>query len=230
MPDTNRKTKSNTRYFPATTLGWLGFAAVLSGIMFFVGVLVGRGSAPFHFNFNALQSELSEMKRSFVAKKEAALDEETADMKNKTDLNFYENLKTPLKKPPREAAGSAEVQNPTPATAAQTSTAPDLSSATLPDDENRLPDTSKPYYTVQVAATKDETGAKAMADALKKAGQAAYVETSRRDDGVVWYRVRVGRFAQKDKARQQEAALKEKYKSTLIIKVTPPEAEKDTGG
>lgn len=63
-------------------------------------------------------------------------------------------------------------------------------------------------WTVQVTATTDATEARALVQRLRSRGYDAYLVQAPSREGTTWYRVRVGRFASRDEARQWEQRLK----------------------
>lgn len=63
-------------------------------------------------------------------------------------------------------------------------------------------------WTVQVTATTDVTEARALVQRLRARGYDAYLVQAPSREGATWYRVRVGRFASREEARQWEARLK----------------------
>ncbi len=66
---------------------------LISGWMFVLGVLVGRGTAPVNFDIQALQKELLALKESMVKQEKRAMEIDAAKTGAKSSLEFYEALK-----------------------------------------------------------------------------------------------------------------------------------------
>ena len=66
---------------------------LISGWMFVLGVLVGRGTAPVNFDVQALQKELLALKESMLKQEKRAMEIDSAKTGAKSSLEFYEALK-----------------------------------------------------------------------------------------------------------------------------------------
>ena len=188
--------------------GWVVVVFIISAWMFGLGVMVGRGTAPVSFDVDQLKRQLESLQKSAQQTPTSGSRPEPAEMKNKTDLGFYESLpknredsdvpnipKTPAAgrsepgaQKPAEAAMTSKVEKP--AAAAADPPAPPLSSAAP----------GKPY-TVQVSAVRNEEEARSLLDRLRQRGYAAYIEPISIPDKGIWYRVRMGEFPSKEFAR-----------------------------
>ena len=62
--------------------------------MFVLGVLVGRGTAPVHFDTRALQKELAALRDAMIRKERQAVEKAVRGEDDKASLEFYEALKT----------------------------------------------------------------------------------------------------------------------------------------
>jgi len=72
--------------------GWLVVMFVVSGWMFAIGVLVGRGTAPIEFVVSKPQRELEIEIGDLLKKEQERSSEESDSGKGKNDLDFYEAL------------------------------------------------------------------------------------------------------------------------------------------
>ena len=61
--------------------------------MFVLGVLVGRGTAPVHFDTQALQEELAALRDAMMKKEREAVEKAIRGEDEKAPLEFYEALK-----------------------------------------------------------------------------------------------------------------------------------------
>lgn len=75
------------------TLIWGSICLIISFWMFCLGILVGRGKAPVEFDIQALQKELSELKRVALEKTLQRYQTDSKKADGKTELEFYEALK-----------------------------------------------------------------------------------------------------------------------------------------
>jgi DedD protein len=185
---------------------WSLLAVFVSAWMFMLGVIVGRGTSPVHFDIEKLKNELAELKRT-VQKDTIRFKIESDTLDNVRDLEFYEKLKEPDVKtrhdrqPIKETAirGNA-------ATPAQSP--PVLSKPTVPDESN---------FTIQIAAYKEPKLADDMVERLKNRGYQAYRSQIQTLDQNTWYRVRVGFFKSRQDAQSTLARLKEEGLGEAIV-------------
>ncbi len=75
------------------TYGSLLLIVVACAWMFFVGVLVGRGTAPIHFDMEALNRELKALKQSSEERRRRQLDSYAAALEDQSALDVYAELK-----------------------------------------------------------------------------------------------------------------------------------------
>ncbi len=185
--------------------------------MFVLGVLVGRGTAPVHFDTQALQEELAALRDAMMKKEREAVEKAIRGEDEKAPLEFYEALKkdgldtavqipapvVSTAEPPLRAEASESVQPPhksRTATMAKKSKVPDK--PTLEKAPSSLPaaveTTGK--LTIQVASLKDGAAAERIVANLKKDGYPAYVSRIVIPGKGLWFRVRVGRYTDREQA------------------------------
>ncbi len=75
------------------TYGSLLLIAAACAWMFFMGVLVGRGTAPIHFDMEALNRELKALKQSSEERRRRQLDSYAAALEDQSALDVYAELK-----------------------------------------------------------------------------------------------------------------------------------------
>jgi cell division septation protein DedD len=193
--------------------GWVVVVFILSAWMFGVGVMVGRGTAPIGFDLDQLKRSLESLKKELPQASKSGPRSQPSEMKNKTDLGFYESLPKnreevdlpniapappatarpePVAPKPVEPPAAAKPEKP-PAPPAPATAAPGTPPAASPAPGKPL--------TVQVAAVKSEAEARQLAERLRQRGYAPYVEAIAFPDKGVWYRVRMGEFPSKEFAR-----------------------------
>ena len=191
--------------------GWLWAIFLISGCMFTVGVLVGRGNAPVKFDIQELQNEIAALK---VREKRA----ETARYKH--EPGFYEALKKPVDATP------PPVKTPAKKTAQAPVIEKKVAAKPVPEDKGRrsasekaireLGGSDKPL-TIQVSSLKDHTLALRTEKALKAAGYKAYVITAMVPGKGVWHRVRIGAFADKKEAEPVMKKLKAEGRKPILV-------------
>ncbi|VFQ43713.1 SPOR domain-containing protein [Desulfoluna butyratoxydans] len=216
------------------TLGWSTALFLLFGWLFFLGVLVGRGSIEVELIPTAVQRELA-----VIPDKQAVPqpDKETLPpeaVPPDVPLSFYTEVKqseeaitkssrmtkadktvlapgqaaVPLASPvpPKPKAAVAKAPAPPPVV-----TAPAKASAPM------APPTSG--YTIQVAAHIKESAAEAEAQTLREKGLSAYVMAAKNNKGQTWYRVRVGHFTQRDQAKEELTRLARLKRKAYVVKL-----------
>lgn len=189
--------------------GWVVVIFIISGWMFGVGVMVGRGTAPIAFDLDQLKRTLESLQQSTQPAPPKGPRPQPSEMKNKTELGFYESLpknredaevpNIPPAPPPAarpEAMTAKPAAAPPPVKVEKPAAQPPPAAAppTTP------PAAGKPM-TVQVAAVKSEEEARQLAEKLRQRGYAAYIEPTAIPDKGTWYRVRMGEFPSKEFAR-----------------------------
>jgi len=203
---------------------------LISGWMFVLGVLVGRGTAPVNFDIQALQKELLALKESMLKQEKRAMEIDSAKTGAKSSLEFYEALKkkgkdeqiqiiekkAPPKAPPKEPPK-------TPPPSPLTSQKRVSKSKVAPEEKKTLPDTPgvKPSpsgtLAVQVASTKDSASAEALVKKLTQLGYAGFSTMAEIPDKGTWYRVRVGPYRTKTEAEKMRQELtKDNFKGIVV--------------
>lgn len=108
------------------SLLWIGFVLLISGWMFFLGVLVGRGTAPALFDYQQIETEITALAKIFTESRKAQPDMATdagleypEELKKKTEDN---TLQIPTQE--RPPVKSAETPRPAQQVPAQVPTSP----------------------------------------------------------------------------------------------------------
>ena len=201
---------------------WLGAIVFISAWTFLLGVLVGRGTAPVHFDTEKLQKEL-------IALREAVLQKDAAELQEGSrSVRFHEALKEdpapkpairkpvpkpmpPPKPPPVPAVKKVEAEKP-PGAAPEKKAAPKPPepAATPPEQLNRP-------FSVQVAAVKEARQADKMVEDLQRKGYPAYKSIVKIPDKGIWFRVRIGSFESKEKAGEMITRLKKDDLKGIVV-------------
>ena len=128
-------------------------------------------------------------------------------LKEKAEQRLQETAMTGASSPAAPRGAAAVPQTPTPARAAEKRASQPTPTARPKREAERADDWADKGWTVQVNATTNPQQATDLARGLRAKGYDAYtVQAPMR--GQTWYRVRVGRFPTRDKARELETKLK----------------------
>ncbi|SCY88892.1 SPOR domain-containing protein [Desulfoluna spongiiphila] len=215
------------------TLGWSAALFLLFGWLFFLGVLVGRGSIEVELIPTAVERELAvvpDKQAVPLPEKEARA---TEAVPHDVELSFYTEVKQseeaitkssrmtkaevpviapgqpgsqPVARAPEKPRASVQAPPATPVTLPAPVAAPTMA-----------PPTSG--YTIQVAAHIKETAADAEARTLRKQGFPAYFMAAKNSKGQTWYRVRVGHFAKRDEAAKELTRLARLKGKAYVVKL-----------
>lgn len=227
------KTKSTTpKHKPVWQLSrrgvYGGIALVLTACAwtFFLGVLVGRGTAPVHFDIEKLGHDLQTLREQVEGHQAEQLQAYSAALENKSDLDFYEALKqsgentdidpgltrTPLRPTvvpePRQPAEAAEtpassdipVKTPMPGLQPKKNAKPRPPLAKKPAAAAPAPAAATGALTLQVASLQDAGMADAMVARLRREGYHAVRASVTIPGKGDWHRVQVGRFGDRQAA------------------------------
>lgn len=206
--------------------GWVVVVFIISAWMFGVGVMVGRGTAPIGFELDQLKRTLESMQKAAQPAPKSGPRPQTSEMKNKTDLGFYESLpknredaELPNIQPAPPTARPEPVVPKSPETPASAKAEkPPAPPATPPAPAVAAPAPGKPL-TVQIAAVKSEEEARQFAERLRQKGYAAYIEPIAIPEKGVWFRVRMGEFPSKEFARStMERLQKDGFNPAVVPK------------
>jgi len=202
--------------------------------MFVLGVLVGRGTAPVHFDTQALQEELAALRDAMMKKEREAVEKAIRGEDEKAPLEFYEALKkdgldTAVQIPP-PAVSTAE---PSPRAETAESVQPPHKSRTVARaKKSKGPEKPTPgkapssppaavepkgKLTIQVASMKDGAAAERIVANLKKDGYSAYVSRIVIPDKGLWFRVRVGRYTDREQATADMTRLTRNQKNPILV-------------
>jgi len=205
---TTKRTSAKSKYLlQMTTKGVilsLCLIVLISGWMFVLGVLVGRGTAPINFDIEILQKELKALKESIIRQQQEKERVEMPSFKEEKELDFYEALKGSkkdetliLKKQEALTKGGSYTQQKAQANAAPKN---QLTSMKKMTKTGSMPSVKGAFY-VQVASTKKVAAADELVKKLKRNGYQAYTVKVEIPDKGTWYRVCAGGFNSQSQAK-----------------------------
>jgi cell division septation protein DedD len=207
--------------------------------MFILGILVGRGTAPVHFDTQALQKELAALRDSMVKKEREAVEKAIRGEDEKAPLEFYEALKkdgpdTSIQFRERSEAESGSADRASPhqmskpphksraammAKKKSVAVKPALRTAARKNSATPAAPSQKGKLTIQVAALKDAEAAERIVANLKKDGYPVYLSRIVIAGQGLWFRVRVGRYPDDKQAAADMARLRLDRKDPILMEV-----------
>ena len=206
---------------------WFCLILFLCAWMFVLGVLVGRGTAPVHFDIRGLQAELAELRQTVLKQEEKRYSIDQDVKSESPSFDFYEVLKkkgaeteslnmTPAAPVPAPKSTIPAADKPRPEKISLKKQTfkkgkPVTPENTVTPKTVATPATQKPPaggLAIQVASTKDSKQADRIVARLKAKGYAAYRVTASISGKGTWHRVRVAGF----KTREAGTAILKKLK------------------
>ena len=218
----SKKRKSSSR--KGLTL-WIFLIFFVSAWMFILGILVGRGTAPVKFDIEKLQNELAALKEDVVKEEleRFKIDSNSAD--NKTEMNFYEELKVTKEEDSLNIGTSDQKKEPLPENTVSEpkKIGPSEEALSVKAHQENKPktisktDITNKNITIQVASFKDPDVADKMVEELKKKGFPAYRSIGKVPGKGIWYRVRIGYFSTKSEAGSMLKMLKKDKLNAILV-------------
>ncbi len=204
---------------------WICLIFFVSAWMFILGILVGRGTAPVQFDIEKLQNELAALKEDVVKEEleRFKIDSNAAD--NKTEMNFYEELKVTKAEESLNIDTSEQKKEPLPENTVSEpkKIGPSEEALSVKAHQESKPETisktdiTNKNLTIQVASFKDPNVADKMVEELKKKGFPAYRSIGKVPGKGIWYRVRIGYFSSKSEAGSMLKMLKKDKLNAILV-------------
>ena len=204
---------------------WISVIFFVAAWMFFLGILVGRGTAPVKFDIGKLKKKLAALKAADINKKLTRFKIDSNFDEPKAELDFYEALQK----------GRDDIRPPEPVLKSKKNTLgkkqTKISKKTVSDknknsDESirkdntlyqkKIPDPTF-NLTIQVASFKDQKDADRLVTKLKKRKYPAYSTIGVIPGKGIWYRVRIGYFKTRAGATHMLDRLKQENRKALLI-------------
>jgi cell division septation protein DedD len=228
---------------PSRKRGWpFWIVFFVSAWMFFLGVVVGRGTSPVNFDINELEKQIAALKKAALQAEEMKIEKITPISPDvKSELGFYEALKMPeqndlmgLAESKTTAALQSEppvktettVKPASPKIVAKSEKAPEFKKSefkiTPPVSEtSSIVEKTDKQYSIQVASLKDSIEADRLVEIFRRRGYPAYRASAEVRNTGVWHRVRIGPFTKQSEALQILGPVSQESKGALIIEHSP---------
>lgn len=196
---------------------WICGGIGISAWMFFLGVMVGRGTSPVRFDVKTLQKELAVLKETLLQKEKEEAEHEAKKLSKKPDLNFYETLtgkkeQARLKNNNDVVSAPVEIKQPKP--------------KPITKKEETVAAKKEGKMTIQVVSLRDSSSAEKLTHRLRKKGYDAYRAIAKIPKKGTWYRVYVGHFKSSHDAQKMLARLRVEEKLDPIV-VTDPRVKEN---
>jgi cell division septation protein DedD len=203
--------------------------------MFFLGLLVGRGTAPVRFDIERLQDELAALKAATIEETLQQYQVALQDLDREQNLGFHEELRDEETRLPSPASPPAvSASDPATGQATETPAAPGPTvpkktkgaefqkpaagqKAEAPKTQGEKTVEAAVVWEIQVAATKDKNQGNQLVERLLNQGYSAYLAKAAVDGKGTWYRVRVGGYTSRGTAETDLAKLKKEQFSPMIV-------------
>jgi cell division septation protein DedD len=238
------KQRENSK--PPKKRGW-PFCVVffVSAWMFFLGVVVGRGTFPVNFDINELEKKIVALKKAALESEELRIQKTSPVSPDvKSELEFYEALKMPeqndlmyLAEPKPSSAVKPDTPSKTDNTVkpappvkykivTKSEKIPELKKnaieATSPFSEpSNTVEKSDKHYSIQVASLKDSIEADRLVEIFRRRGYPAYRASAEVRNTGTWHRVRIGPFTKQSEALKTLGPVSQESKGALIIEHSP---------
>ncbi len=196
---------------------WLCLIFLISAWMFVLGILVGRGTAPVHFDMEKLQKELAALKRQVIKEEQERFKIDSKAASNKQDLGFYEALKATKDEAVPHSPIFEQKKRPEKIVAAKTRSVATKTRSVTAKTSSKVK--SGNNLTIQVASLKNLKTADEFVANLNKKGYPAYRTIIKIPNKGTWYRVRIGYFRNKAEAAGTLNRLKKEKLKGILIKL-----------
>lgn len=90
---TAKTTKKTRPARNSSAAGWLLLLFIASGCMFYLGVMVGRNTAPVHFDLDSMEKNLNNLQQSVLAENTASTKKIEDKLNENMPFDFYDNVK-----------------------------------------------------------------------------------------------------------------------------------------
>lgn len=186
--------------------GWLLLFFVTSACMFILGVLVGRNTAPVHFDMKNLDRKLSELENSVLSGKGRKQPAEQK-MPEKISFEFYDKLKEGTEIDeyeagrPRVIAPKYEKPDPSEIRLARKAGGKEKEALSVRTEPASTPEPAGKKYAIQVASLRDPEKAEQVRDKFSSKGYPAFTQEAVVEGKGRWCRVRMGPYIDREQAK-----------------------------
>lgn len=196
---------------------WIIITFLVSGWMFFLGILVGRGTSPVRFDLQKVETELAKLRETF---RNSEQDRYLSQLKNEdaeSEFGFYDTLTKTDEDIDIPKIEPEIDETPKPATPKPK---PDPTPVkTGPESPEKLK--SNKQFTIQVASSPNFDDAERLVSLWKKKGFPAYRTSHELPEKGMWHRVRIGMFKNRSDAESMLEKIRKDRSTALILELSP---------
>jgi DedD protein len=223
--------------------GSIALALTACAWTFFLGVLVGRGTAPVKFDMEKLGQDLHALREQAQNQQAQQLQTYSVAVENKSNMDFYEDLKTSgenlvidpnMTRTPPQPTTAPEISQPAAAQAAPASAGVPVKKRLAglqpkkkhmtpvppqkrPSAQKAAPPATAGNLTLQVASLRDAKTADEMVAGLRKEGYSVHRTSVTIPGKGQWFRVQVGRFVDREQAAPTIRVLESKGFKPILV-------------
>ncbi len=183
---------------------------LLSGSMFVLGIYVGRGNAPLEFDTSTIQNEIARL-NNIELQNNRIVDSDNSNIE-KPELEFYKALKQTSAKPVKKAEVKKKVAEPEKSKAAEKKPVKKVKKRVIPLDRSKI-------FSLQVAALQNSKEAEKLVNRLLSKGYYCYKIEKKDPSGKVWFKVRVGQYADKEEASSTLLKLQDDDMDAFLVRI-----------
>lgn len=217
MPMVKPNPKTGEKAEKGSAAGWFLLVFTASACMFILGVLVGRNTAPVHFDMENLNKKLSQLQDSVLAGK-TGRQTESEKIPNDISFEFYDKLKEKSQTDeyaegrPRVLSPKYEKPSPSKIRARKAEPARAAGKAGKEASSPTPPASQEKMYAIQVASLRDPGKAEKVRNKFRNKGYPAFTQVALVEGKGRWCRVRLGPYknraqAEDDLERLQKAGV-----------------------
>jgi cell division septation protein DedD len=212
--------------------GWMMMLFITSAFMFILGVMVGRNTAPVHFDMNTLEKKLSQLPDSVLSEKDGK-ENNPPEIPEKISFEFFDRLKEKnevdeyalgrprVLAPKYEKPDLSQINikqpaglvKPGPETVVKTPEPESIEIATQKQDQK--------LYAIQVASLRDSQKAETIRDKYRSRGYPAFTQKAMVEGKGRWSRVRIGPYTNRSQAENDLLRLQKAGVDAMLLPHEP---------
>ncbi|MCF8110626.1 MAG: SPOR domain-containing protein [Desulfobacteraceae bacterium] len=215
--------KNHEIFKSGNTSGRVLLLFVISGCMFVLGVLVGRNTAPVHFNMKNLESKLSGLEASVLAD-DNSKQKQGGKIPEEISFEFYDKLREKSEVDeyaagrPRVLAPKFEKPGPSELKAMRASAQGKLETRHPPDIKpQRSFKEQEKKYAIQVASLRNPEKAEQVKEKFANKGYPAFTQMAIVEERGKWCRVRLGPYINRKQAEDDLSRLQKAGVDAIIV-------------
>ncbi|MFO7860242.1 MAG: SPOR domain-containing protein [Desulfosalsimonas sp.] len=215
--------------------GWVLMIFIASGCMFILGVLVGRNTAPVHFDMQHLDEKLAQLQSSVLSEpgeQQTSNDRIPEDisfefydrLREKSQVDEYAQGRPRVLAPKHPKPDLAEIRVQPPRSKPETEPMPAQKESGHPVQiaaEQPSPSASGKLFAIQVASLRDRQKAETVEKKYKDKGYPAFTQKAAVEGQGRWHRVRIGPYTNRSQAENDLVRLQKAGVDAMLLPHEP---------